>query len=172
MTKMGNFRAVWQQAPVMYTNEFEIPKDGTYRVVIEEVTYTEADRDNNPTDPTYIYILRVKEGEYANSKFRRYQTIKTEKNLSFLKGDLNRLGIVCPSDPEDIIFALQRAKGLTIDVTIKSRTFNGKEYKDINIDKLVRDQQPQQQQYQQQPQQQYQQQQSFGGNYPPDDCPF
>lgn len=139
MSRMSNFRGQWTQAPVMYNSEFETPEDGQYRVVIEEVKYSEVDKDNNPTDPTYIYILRVKEGNGAGMRFRKFQTIRTEKNLSFLKGDIMRLGIVVPGDPEDIILALQRAKGLTVDVTVKSREYNGKTYKDCTFDRLIKD---------------------------------
>lgn len=194
MSRMSNFRGQWTQAPVMYTSEFETPEDGQYRVVIEEVKYSETDKDNNPTDPTYIYILRVKEGNGAGMRFRKFQTIRTEKNLSFLKGDLSRLGIVAPNDPEEIILALQRAKGLTIDVTVKSCEYQGKTYKDCTIDRLIKDcsasdpnynpfvQDGRPAQYRQQPQpQNYDPQRApngfegyGGGGYPgyPDDVPF
>lgn len=138
MSKMSNFRGQWSQAPVMYTSEFQTPEDGQYRVVIEDVKYTEEDRDGNPTDPTYIYILRVIDGKCLGIRFRKFQTIRTEKNLSFLKGDLSRLGFAAPNDPEEIIILLQRAKGLTIEVTVTSREYNGKTYKDCSIDRRIR----------------------------------
>lgn len=138
MSKMSNFRGQWSQAPVMYTSEFQTPEDGQYRVVIEDVKYTEEDRDGNPTDPTYIYILRVIDGKNLGIRFRKFQTIRTEKNLSFLKGDLARLGFAAPTDPEEIIILLQRAKGLTIEVTVSSREYNGKTYKDCSIDRRIR----------------------------------
>lgn len=137
MSKMSNFRNQWNQAPVMYTSEFQTPEDGQYRVVIEDVKYSEQDNNGNQTDPTYIYILRVNEGNGAGMRFRKFQTIRTKNNLSFLKGDLSRLGIVPPNDPEEIIIALQRAKGMTIDVTVTSREYNGKTYKDCTIDRLI-----------------------------------
>ena len=137
MSRMSNFRGQWTQAPVMYTSEFQTPEDGQYRVAIDDVKYTEQDKDGNPTDPTYIYILRVVDGKSLGIRFRKFQTIRTEKNLSFLKGDLSRLGIVPPNDPEEIILALQRAKGLTIDVTVSSREYNGKTYTDCTIDRLI-----------------------------------
>ena len=166
MSRMSNFRGQWAQAPVMYTSEFETPEDGQYRCVIEDVKYSEADFNGNATDPTFIYILRVKEGNGAGMRFRKFQTIRTDKNLSFLKGDLSRLGLVVPSDPEEIIGVLQRARGLTIDVTVKSREYNGKTYKDCTIDRLIKDssasdpnynpfvQDGRQAQFRQQPQQQ------------------
>lgn len=139
MSRMSSFRGQWAKAPVMYTSEFETPEDGQYRVVIEDVKYTEQDKNGTPTDPTYIYILRVKEGNGAGMRFRKFQTIRNENNLSFLKGDMSRLEIVAPTDPEEIIVALQRAKGLTVDVTVKSRIYNGKTYKDCTIDRLIKD---------------------------------
>ena len=166
MSRMSNFRGQWAQAPVMYTSEFQTPEDGQYRVAIDDVKYTEQDKDGNPTDPTYIYILRVVDGKSLGIRFRKFQTIRTEKNLSFLKGDLSRLGIVPPNDPEEIIIALQRAKGLTIEVTVTSREYNGKTYKDCTIDRLIKDssasdpnynpfvQDGRQAQFRQQPQQQ------------------
>lgn len=139
MSRMSNFRGQWAQAPVMYSGEFQTPEDGQYRVVIEDVKYSEQDNQGNQTDPTYIYILRVKEGNGAGMRFRKFQTIRNENNLSFLKGDLSRLGIVPPNDPEEIILALQRAKGLTLDVTVTSREYNGKTYKDCTFDRLIKD---------------------------------
>lgn len=139
MSRMSNFRGQWSQAPVMHASEFDTPEDGKYIVVIEEVKYSETDKDNNPTDPTYIYILQVKEGNGAGMRFRKFHTIKNEKNMSYLKGDMMTLGIVVPSDPEDIILALQRARGLTVEVTVKSRQYNGKTYKDCTIDRLIKD---------------------------------
>lgn len=138
MSRMSNFRGQWAQAPVMYTSEFETPEDGQYRCVIEDVKYSEADFNGNATDPTFIYILRVKEGNGAGMRFRKFQTIRTDKNLSFLKGDLSRLGLVVPSDPEEIIGVFQSARGLTIDVTVKSRDYQGKIYKDCTIDRLIK----------------------------------
>ena len=138
MSRMSKFRGQWAQAPVMYTSEFETPEDGQYRCVIEDVKYSEADFNGNATDPTFIYILRVKEGNGAGMRFRKFQTIRTEKNLSFLKGDLSRLGLVVPSDPEEIIGVFQSARGLTIDVTVKSREYQGKIYKDCTIDRLIK----------------------------------
>ena len=139
MSRMSNFRCQWAQAPVMYSSEFQTPEDGQYRVVIDEVKYSEQDNKGNQTDPTYIYILRVKEGNGAGMRFRKFQTIRNENNLSFLKGDLSRLGIVPPNDPEEIILALQCAKGLTLDVTVSSREYNGKTYKDCTFDRLIKD---------------------------------
>lgn len=139
MSRMSNFRSQWSQAPVMFTSEFETPEDGQYRVVIEEVKYSETDRDNNPTDPTFTYILRVKEGKCAGMRFRKFTTIRTDKNLSFLKGDLTRLGLVVSADPEEIAAVFQSARGLTIDVTVKSREYQGKTYKDCTIDRLIKD---------------------------------
>lgn len=139
MSRMSSFRGQWSQAPVIYTSEFETPEDGQYRVVIEDVKYSETDRDNNPTVPTFTYILRVKEGKYAGMHFRKFTTIRTDKNLSFLKGDLTRLGLVVPADPEEIAAVFQGARGLTIDVTVKSREYQGKTYKDCTIDRLIKD---------------------------------
>lgn len=138
MSRMSNFRGQWTQAPVMYTSEFQTPEDGQYRVVIDDVKYTEQDKDGRPTDPTFIYILRVVDGKCLGIRFRKFQTIRNEKNLSFLKGDLSRLGLIPPNDPEEIILALQRAKGVTIDVTVTSREYNGKTYKDCTIDRLIK----------------------------------
>ena len=166
MSKMSNFRDKWAQAPVIYTSEFDTPEDGQYRVVIEDVKYSEQRQDGTPTDPTYIYILRVIDGKCLGIRFRKFQTIRTDKNLSFLKGDLSRLGLVAPSDPEEIIGVFQSARGLTIDVTVKSRQYNGETYKDCTIDRLIKDsaasdpnynpfvQDGRQAQFRQQPQQQ------------------
>lgn len=186
MSKMRNFRNSWTQAPVMYTSEFQTPEDGQYRVAIDDVKYLEQDKDGNSTDPTFVYILRVVDGKSLGIRFRKFQTIRTEKNLSFLKGDLSRLGIVPPNDPEEIILALQRAKGLTIDVTVSSREYQGKTYKDCTIDRLVPashtgagdpDPNPfvqngwEAQSYQSRQQQGYQDASPFGGGYP-DETPF
>lgn len=185
MSKMSNFRGQWTQVPIMYTSEFQTPEDGQYRVVIDDVKYTEQDKDGNQTDPTYIYILRVIDGKNLGIRFRKFQTIRTEKNLSFLKGDLSRLGIVPPNDPEEIILALQRAKGLTIDVTVTSREYNGKTYKDCSIDRLIKESSVSNPNYNPfvpaiNPQPHPQQPQGYGqnsfsgygsGSYP-EDCPF
>lgn len=185
MSRMSNFRGQWAQAPVMYTSEFQTPEDGQYRVVIEDVKYSEQDKNGNQTDPTYIYILRVKEGKGAGMRFRKFQTIRNENNLSYLKGDLSRLGIVPPNDPEEIIVALQRAKGLTIDATVTSREYNGKTYKDCTFDRLIKESQNgdynpfvQNQPPSQYPPQGYSQPQApngfsgYGGGGYPEDVPF
>lgn len=138
MSKMANFRGQWSQAPVMYTSEFDTPEDGTYRSVIEDVRYSETDRNGTPTDPTFIYIFRVKEGKGLGMRFRKFVTIKNDKNLSFLKGDLTRLELVVPADPEEIMGVFQSAHGLTVDVTVKTRHYQGKPYKDCTIDRLIK----------------------------------
>ena len=114
------------------------PQPHKYRVVTEDVKYSEQRQDGTPTDPTFIYILRVTDGNCAGMRFRKFTTLKTEKNLSFLKGDLSRLGLVSPADPEELINIFQSARGLTIDVTVKSRQYNGETYKDCTIDRLIK----------------------------------
>lgn len=143
MSKLNNFRTQWQQAPVMQSSEFDTPDDGIYRIVIEDVQYTERDKDNNETDPTFIYILRVVEGQYENMKFRKFTTLRTEKNLSYMKLDLVKLGLPVPADPEDLPDVHCGARGIVAEVTVKSREYIGRTYKDVYFDRLVARQQAQ-----------------------------
>ncbi len=138
MSKMSNFRSQWAKAEVKFASEFDVPEDGKYRVVIEDVKYSEVDFNNNPTDPTIIYIFRVIDGNCTGMRFRKFSTIRSEMNLSYLKGDLTRLGLPVPADPEELIAVFPSARGLTLEVTVKSRTIDGKVYKDCNIDRLYK----------------------------------
>lgn len=179
MSKMSNFRSQWAKAEVKFASEFDVPEDGKYRVVIEDVKYSEVDFNNNPTDPTFIYIFRVIDGNCTGMRFRKFSTIRSEMNLSYLKGDLTRLGLPVPADPEELIAVFPSARGLTLEVTVKSRTIDGKVYKDCNIDRLYKadpsknnpDYNPFVENRQAQPMRHQGYPQSFCGGYP-EEVPF
>jgi hypothetical protein len=133
MSKLAAMRAQWAQAAPMTSGEFEYPKDGKYTAIVDDVIYTEKKQDSTPCDPTFVYTMRIDGGEYNGMKFRRYQVIKSEKSLGFLKGDLNRMGLVVPADPDEVIQILKSAIGCAYEIEIKTRIVEGKDYRDINI---------------------------------------
>lgn len=195
MSKLGSYAQDWQNAPIE-TSDFITPEDGRYRVIIDDVTYTEQDKDGRETYPTFVYTFTITEGDCKGQRFRRFSSIRNERSAGFIKGDLQKLGIPIPRDVEALPEQFMSARGYIIDVSVKTKEVNGKPYKDIYIDKLIgraqpRQQQPrpQPQQYQPQPQQYQQPQtfsnyapvsqqypqppQTFGGGYPSDDeIPF
>lgn len=138
MSKLSNFRSAWAAAPVMQAGEFNIPDDGKYSVVIENAAYTERKQDGSDADPTIVYTLCVHGGEWNGTRFRKYSTIRNEKSLGFIKGELSSLGLPIPSDPEEIPVVLASAKGIAMEITIKSRSVDGKAYKDVIFDKFLK----------------------------------
>ena len=138
MSKLSAFRADWAAAKPMQAGEFDTPDDGKYAVVIEGAIYTERKQDGTETDPTIVYTLQIVDGECAGMRFRKYHTIKTVKNLGFLKGDLATLGLVIPSDPEDIPAVLAGARGMVVEVTVKSKMIDGKRFTDVALDKVLK----------------------------------
>lgn len=156
MSKLSQYANDWRNAPVV-TSEYITPEDGSYRVIIEGVKYAECDKDGNETDPTFIYIFCILEGNCRGQKFRRFTTIRNEKSAGFFKGDLQKLGLPIPSDPEELPNVFMSAPGIVVDVTVKTRNVNGKDYKDVYFDKVIG--RPQQQAMQQQMPPAYQPQQ-------------
>jgi hypothetical protein len=59
--------------------------------------------------------------------------IKSEKSFGFLKGDLKRMGLVVPADPDEVIQILRSAIGCAYEIEIKTRSVEGRDYRDINI---------------------------------------
>lgn len=180
MSKLSYFREDWKRAEIA-TSDYITPEDGQYRVAIEEVRYSETDRDGNASDPTFIYTFRIMSEKGKGQKFRRFTTIRNEKSASYFKGDLQKLGMPIPADPEDLPNIFMSAAGIILDLTVKTKIINGKDYKDIYFDKMVGRQQPEQRQapqqfppqppqgYYSQPQRyqkpQQPQQQAFGGPF-------
>ena len=197
MSKLGSYAQDWQKAPVE-TSEFITPEDGKYRVRIDDVTYTEQDKDGRETYPTFIYSFTITEGDSKGQRFRRYSSIRNERSAGFIKGDLQKLGVPIPANPEELPELFKSAAGSVIDVNVKTKEINGKPYKDVYIERFIgkvqqppRPQQPQPIQYQPQrqftdaraqppqgfyqqpPQYQQPQPQAFGAGYNPnDDIPF
>lgn len=136
MTKLGFFTNAWANAPIA-TNEFITPKDGQYRVIIEKVDYAEQDNEGNECDPTFVFTFTIKEGENEGLKFRRFTTLRNEKSFSYFKRDLQIIGIPIPRDPEELPNVTRSAVGVIIEVTIKSRMYNDKKYKDVYFDKRI-----------------------------------
>ena len=157
MDKLRSYSNDWRNAQVE-TNDFITPEDGKYRVVIDEVSYSERDRDGNETYPTFIYVFTITDGNYKGQRFRRYSSIRNEKSAGFIKGDLQRLGMPIPANVEELPELFMSAAGSVVDVTVKTREVNGKPYKDVYIDRLIGRQQRQPQQQMQpvyQPQRQF-----------------
>lgn len=166
MSKLSFYQNDWANAAIQ-SNEYITPEDGKYRVIIESVEYSEVDKDGNSSDPTFIYTFQILEGSSKGQKFRRYTTIRNERSASFLKGDLQILGMPIPSDPEDLPQLFLSAAGIVLDLTVKTKTVNDKNYKDVYFNKLVGRQQIQQQLPQRQAPQQYQQPPQNYTNQPP-----
>lgn len=146
MDKLRSYSNDWRNAQIE-TSEYITPDDGKYRVHIDEVAYSERDRDGNETYPTFIYAFTITEGNFKGQRFRRYSSIRNEKSAGFIKGDLQKMGIPIPANVEELPGLFVSARGLIIDVTVKTKDINGKPYKDVYIDRLVgRQPQPPQQQ--------------------------
>ena len=162
MSRLGDHWNDWRNAPIA-TNDFIKPEDGTYRVIIEGVRYKETDDQGNMTDPTFIYTFRILEGNNQGQRFRRFTTIRDERSASYFKGDMQKLGLPIPANPEELPNVYMSVGGTVVDVTVRTKTINGKEYKDIYFDRLVGKQQQPQQVQLPQPQRAVQPQQTFGG---------
>lgn len=150
MEKLRAYYNDWRNAQIE-TSEFITPDDGKYRVLIDEVTYSERDRDGNETYPTFIYAFTITEGNQKGQRFRRYSSIRNEKSAGFIKGDLQKLGMPIPANVEELPELFSSAAGSVIDVTVKTREVNGKPYKDVYIERLIGRQQKQQRPQQQVP---------------------
>lgn len=135
MSKLSYFQNDWNDAPVKTSSS--VPPDGTYDVFIENVSYSETDKDGFESDPQFVYNLRIRGGEYDQTTFKKFTTIRTAKNLSFLKGELTKLGLTVPENIEDIPDVFLNARGSLIEITIKTRKYNDKDYQDIYINKLI-----------------------------------
>ena len=142
MDKLRSYSNDWRNAQIE-TSEFITPDDGKYRVLIDEVAYSERDRDGNETYPTFIYAFTITEGNFKGQRFRRYSSIRNEKSAGFIKGHLQKLGMPIPADVEELPELFRSAAGSVIDVTVKTREVNGKPYKDVYIDRLIGRQQTQ-----------------------------
>lgn len=177
MSKLGFYTEDWRAAQAV-TSEYITPKDGVYRVIIESVKYAEVDSEGRETDPTFIYIFCILEGECRGQKFRRFTTIRNERSAGYFKGDMIKLGLPIPANPEDLPNVFQSAPGIVIDVTVKTKTVNGKDYKDVYFDKAIGRQAPPRPAPQvqdgrpMQGQPQRQQPQAYAPQSYPDDIPF
>lgn len=136
MSKLGFYTEDWRAAQAV-TSEYITPKDGVYRVIIESVKYAEVDSEGRETDPTFIYVFCILEGECRGQKFRRFTTIRNERSAGYFKGDMIKLGLPIPANPEDLPNVFQNAQGIVVDVTVKTKTVNGKDYKDVYFDKVI-----------------------------------
>ncbi len=158
MSKLSFYADQWQNTPIA-TNEYITPEDGQYRVVIEEVKYTE---DN--TNPMFTFTFVITEGKQKGQKFRKFATLKNENSISYFKRDLQTIGLPVPRDIEELPGITESAAGVLMEVTVRSRIVNEKTYRDVYFDKrLGKHAVPQQPPQQYQPQQPYQTQ----ANMPP-----
>lgn len=141
MDKLKTYYDVWANAQIE-TSEYITPDDGKYRVIIDDVSYSDKDKAGNETYPTFIYSFTITEGNLKGQRFRRYSSIRNEKSAGFVKGDLMKLGMPIPANVEELPELFRSAAGTIIDVNVKTREVNGKPYKDIYIDRLINRQQP------------------------------
>lgn len=137
MSMLSSFQSEWEKAVPSTASEFHIPDDGTYNASVEDFLYTEESKTGAPT-PTFIYTLRIFDGGNEGMTFKKYVYIRTPKNLQFFKGELNAIGANIPRDLEDTVNAVKCVIGAVVEVTIKTRSYQGKEYKDIFINRLIK----------------------------------
>ena len=136
MSKLSFYSSDWKNAQVA-TSEYITPEDGQYKVLIENVSYTEQDRDGNESDPSFVFTFQIMEGNQQGQRFRRFTTLRNENAFGFFKRDLQKLGIPIPDDVEELPTVTQTAIGVIMGVTVKSRFYKDKCYKDIYFDKRL-----------------------------------
>jgi hypothetical protein len=183
MSALGGFRNEWARAEATQ-NEYITPDDGKHSVLIEKVEYTEKDKDGNFTYPTFIYTFRILGGNQRDGRFRRFTVLRNEQSMGFCKGDMITLGLPIPQDPEELPNVFSGAAGIVAEVTVKTKNINGRDFKDIYINRRTGKQaeqppaqypqpqqftdaraQPPQGYYAQPPQYQQEQPQAFGAGY-------
>ena len=141
MSKLNNIRHEWDNTEAKMS-EFITPEDGDYRAMLESVTYSERDNDGNETDPTFVLVFCIAEGDKAGQKFRRFSTLRNANAISYFKGDVVKMGLSLPRDPEELPGLLQKAVGIVLDLTVRTKLVNGRAYKDIYINRFVKRAQP------------------------------
>ena len=90
MDKLRSYSNDWRNAQIE-TSEYITPDDGKYRVLIDEVAYSERDKDGNETYPTFVYTFTITDGNCKGQRFRRYSSIRNERSAGFIKGDLQKM---------------------------------------------------------------------------------
>lgn len=135
MSGLSEIQEEWARASA--ESSWITPDDGRYQVLIDNVEYTECDLDGNDTPPTFVYTFVIQSEKDKDKRFRRFATLRNEKSARYFKADLKKMGIPIPENPEELPALLKSAVGLVIDVTVKSRSVNGRTYRDVYFDQCI-----------------------------------
>jgi len=117
----------WKDAPEI--DDFEDLPDGKYQVRIDEAVMTETKETELPMAK---FAMTVAGGEQVNRKCWKYAVLDLEKMprcLSFLKKDLNKLGVEMPDDPAELEDTLPELDGSYAEIQIKTSSKGDTEYK-------------------------------------------
>lgn len=127
---LDDFEDMWASVEEPEKKDFEPLPQGTYHVEIEEAVI---DVSRDPASVKWQY--KVTDGDYLNRKLWK-RNYMTPKALPFLKQDLNALGVKVEK-ASHLPEALEQLLGKSVEVAVSHRTYNGKTYEDVYVNKLI-----------------------------------
>lgn len=130
--KLKKFKKGWKEAEI---SEFSDVPDGKYAVRINSAKMTET-KDSGI--PMATFDTTVLAGKQKNRKIFKNSVLNIDTNprcLSFLKSDLNRLGVEMPEDPIELIDVLPELDGTLAEVLVKTTEKGGEAYTNVYFQK-------------------------------------
>jgi hypothetical protein len=106
----------WEETEPATVGEFAVPPVGKHQVRISS-----AEIIDTKNGRCIRWEMKGLSKEVKGETYSRLSGIEEPVNISYVKSDLMRLNIAVPSKIKNIQKALDRAEGLTIEITVKEK---------------------------------------------------
>lgn len=142
---LGDYVAAYKQSSTIKESKFVDPSPGIYKCkCISGEHKSLAPKDGGRDVEKFSWTFEIIEGECKSLIFQKVEFLsdpeKAEMKLGFIKGALERCGVVPPADIRDLPYAMQKCSGAVVEVSVVDsgvKSKDGKTIKNIKITKTI-----------------------------------
>lgn len=132
-TDLTQFDEEYKQVEAAEKENFDPVPNGKYQAVIDKVYMA---KSKNSGDPMFTWELVIISGKFKNRRLFRNNMIVTRENLSWLKTDLETVGIVLEK-VSDLPNRLNEFLDIVVEVSVKNRKEGDKDYQNVYLNKKL-----------------------------------
>lgn len=142
---LGDYVTAYKQSSSIKESKFIDPQPGLYVCKCLSGEHKSiAPKDGGRDMEKFTWTFEIIDGECKNLIFQKTEFVsdpeKAETKLGFIKGALERCGVVPPADVRDLPYAMQKCAGAQVEVSVVDsgvKTKDGKVIKNIKITKTI-----------------------------------
>lgn len=140
---LADYAAAYKSAETFKDSKFIDPRPGVYECKCIKGEHTSSAKGDHDLEK-FAWTLEITAGECAGMVFQRVEFLsdpaKASVKLGYIKGALERCGVMPPADVRDLPLAIQKCAGARIEVSVIDsgvKDKSGKSIKNVKFTKSL-----------------------------------